>query len=192
MPVFDPQEDFEALPVARASEPTSPAPAVQEDQAVNLPVEDVVAPVQEINQVMDVAAHREAQARLADDANQAVAIWSRSAEKQKGETDQDHQERIKHEFEMAVLAVRRQEAAPPAPPMGVPAGHPISAQTLKEMEAGRKQSEYWAEQQKSRPLPNAKEIQAAGTNTPVFRPGEFMHEKGGVGKNLVTQQIPSR
>ncbi len=123
-------------------------------------------------------------AKRAQEANTATEVWSRASEKQKHETDQAHQERIKREFEAAVLAVRKQEEVPPMPPQPVPRG--ISDQTRREMEAGRKQSAYWAEQQKLRPQPTAKDIQAAGTNTPVFRPGEYMHEKGSVDKNLVS------
>jgi hypothetical protein len=123
-------------------------------------------------------------------AMEAQEVWSRSSEKMRGESDQDHQNRIKREFEAAVLAVRKQETQAPLPPMQPPAA--ISEQTKREMAAGAKQSAYWAEQSKLRPLPTAKEIREAGVNTPVFRPGEFTHEKGGVDKQLVTQQTPTR
>jgi hypothetical protein len=130
-------------------------------------------------------------ARLQQEALDATVVWSRSSEKQRDEDDQQHQDRIKREFEAAVMATRRQESAPPPPPQPVPPA--ISRQTEREMAAGAKQSAYWAEQQKQRPLPNARDIQAAGMNTPVFRPGEFMHEKGdSEGKNKSTTQLPSR
>ena len=165
-------------------EPKSSSDA-QADAAVNIPLEDLTVLSDAVQESILL------RARLANEAVAAQETWSRSSEKLKGESDQAHQERIKREFEAAVLAVRRQEDAPPPPPQVVPAA--IAAQTLKEMEAGRRQSEYWKEQAKLRPMPTAKEIQAAGTNTPVFRPGEFMHEKGDAeGKNKVTTQLPSR
>jgi len=161
---------------------TSDAPA---DVAVNIPLEDLTVLSDAVQESILL------RARLANEAVNATEVWSRSSEKLKGETDHEHQERIKREFTLAVEAVRRQEAAPPPPPQVVPPA--IAAQTLKEMEAGRKQSEYWKEQAKLRPMPTAKEIQAAGTNTPVFRPGEYMHEKGdNEGKNKATTQLPSR
>jgi hypothetical protein len=165
---------------------TSDAPAAAaNDATVHIPVEDLTVLSDAVQESILL------RARLANEAAAAQDTWSRSSEKLKGESDQDHQARIKREFEAAVLAVRRQEAAPPPPPQVVPPA--IAAQTLKEMEAGRRQSEYWKEQAKLRPMPTAKEIQAAGTNTPVFRPGEFMHEKGdSEGKNKATTSLPSR
>lgn len=157
------------------------------DAAVNIPLEDITVP--NAADVMRDQALAERK-RLAEEAASAVDTWSRSSEKRLGETDEQHQRRIKAEFEDAVMKVRKQEDAPPPPPMAVPSA--ISEQTKREMAAGAKQSAYWAEQQKQRPLPNAKEIQAAGVNTPVFRPGEYAHEKGGVDKGLVTTQMPTR
>ena len=122
--------------------------------------------------------------RLKTEAEDATVVWSRSSEKQKGETDHQHQERIKAEFEAAVLATRRQEDIPPPPPQAVPRA--ISEQTQKEMAAGAKQSAYWESQKANRPHPNAREIQAAGVTIPVFRPGEYVHEKGSVDKQLVS------
>lgn len=159
----------------------SAAPPVA-DANVQIPLEDVTVP--ELADHVQQAIYE--RARLAAEATAAQDTWSRSSEKRIGETDQDHQARIKREFEAAVLAVRRQEDQPPMPPQPVPPA--ISEQTRREMEAGRKQSEYWRQQQKLRPLPTAKEIREAGTNTPVFRPGEYAHEKGGVDKNLVVQR----
>lgn len=197
MPEFNPPVDNIDLAelVARRNERTSTsAPDAQEaalpEPTVEIPINDVVVPPKqaEFSQTVEEAiAHRQ---RLVDAAVEAQAVWARSSEKQVGETDQQHQERIKREFEAAVLAVRRQEEAPPLPPMPVPKA--IAEQTRREMEAGRRQSEYWKEQQKLRPLPTAKEIQAAGMNTPVFRPGEYMHEKGGVDKHFVRQNTPGR
>ena len=186
-----PQEDnpdlSEVLP--QKSEPNNSseeAVAAANDAPVSIPLEDVTTPNYS-DVVQNAIIER---ARLAAESAQAQEVWSRSSEKNKGESDQEHQERIKREFEAAVMAVRRQEAQPPPPPQPVPLA--IAEQTRREMEAGAKQSAYWAEQQKFRPLPTAKEIQAAGTNTPVFRPGEYMHEKGAVDKNLVTQNVPVR
>lgn len=170
------------------------AEAPAEDPPVSVPLEDVTQKVEATPElpVMDdrIVAAIEARRKLVEAAATAQEVWSRSSEKLQGETDQAHQERIKREFEAAVLAVRAQETAAPLPPMPVPRA--ISEQTRREMEAGAKQSAYWKEQQKQRPLPNAKEIQAAGVNTPVFRPGEYAHEKGGIDKHLVTQNMPGR
>ncbi len=155
---------------------TEALPPKEEPKFVDIP-EDFAA-----NEAM--MAHAMERKRLHDAATDATEVWSRSSEKQKGETDHAHQERIKAEFEAAVLAVRRQESAPPPPPQQVPRA--ISEQTAKEMAVGAKQSQYWAEQQKQRPHPNARDLQAAGHNTPVFRPGEYMHEKGSVDKQMVS------
>jgi hypothetical protein len=172
--------------VEAAPEPASP------DPTVDIPIQDRIEPAHAMLPTMtdNVQAAIEYRARLVREAAEAQLVWSRSSERKQGESDHDHQERIKREFEAAVLAVRRQEDAPPPPPMAVPTA--ISEQTKREMAAGKKQSEYWAEQAKLRPMPNAKEIQAAGTNTPVFRPGEYMHEKGSVEKHLVSQNTPVR
>ena len=174
------------LPQDESSPITAAPPSAPKEEAVNIPVRDV-----EFAQYSDdVRAAILERARLAAEASAAQEVWSRSSEKQRNESDQDHQDRIKREFEAAVLAVRKQETAPPLPPMPVPSA--IAEQTRKEMEAGRKQSEYWKSQQVHRPLPTVKEIREAGSNTPVFRPGEYMHEKGGLDKNLVTQNQPVR
>jgi hypothetical protein len=198
MPQYDPSEETADLTVLLKPK-SAPKLAASEDdgrrhpldEPVQIPVQDNVQAIPELNQAVEQAiALRE---KLANEANTAEDVWSRSSEKQLGESDHAHQERIKREFEAAVMAVRRQQEQAPMPPMGLPKDHPISKQTQLEMAAGRKQSDYWKEQQKLRPLPNVKEIQAAGSNTPVFRPGEYMHEKGGVeGKNTVTQQTPTR
>lgn len=173
------------LPLKAESSHSTDAQPV-EDANVSIPIEDVTIP-----NAADAAEEiRLLRARIDHEAAIAEAVWSRSSEKQRGESDQDHQARIKRDFEAAVMAARRQADKPPSAPQPVPPA--ISAQTRKEMEAGAKQSAYWKEQQKLRPLPNAKEIQAAGSNTPVFRPGEFMHEKGSVDKHLVTTQLPGR
>jgi|SRR6516162_2108802 hypothetical protein len=170
-----------------AGPPDAPnSTAAPDDRVVNIPLEDVTIPDYS-DAVAEAIALRH---KLAAEARDKQEIWSRSSEKHRGESDKEHQDRIKAEFEAAVLAVRRQETAPPLPPMQVPAA--ISAQTKLEMEMGAKTSAYWAEQQQYRPLPTAKEIQAAGANTPVFRPGEYAHEKGGIDKNLVTQNTPGR
>ena len=165
-------------------EPKSSSDA-QADAAVNIPVEDLTVLSDTVQEQILL------RARLANEAAIAQADWSRSSEKLKGETDQEHNDRIQRTFVRAIETARRQDESPPPPPMAIPPA--IAEQTKKEMEAGRKQSEYWKEQAKLRPMPTAKEIQAAGTNTPVFRPGEFMHEKGdSEGKNKATTQLPSR
>lgn len=169
MPKFVPQEDNPDLSEVL---PPKGEPSNSND----------VSAVPELNDAVKAAV--DLRLRLMTEANDATEVWSRSSEKQKGETDHAHQERIKREFEAAVLAVRRQEDVPPMPPQPVPRA--ISEQTAKEMAAGAKQSAYWAEQQKQRPQPNAREIQAAGTTVPVFRPGEYHHEKGNVDKNFVS------
>ena len=171
------------LPVEKADlSTTTTVSSAPKDEAVNIPLQDVVE-----MPYSDVVSER---LRLAQAAVDAQEVWSRSSEKQRDESDQAHQDRIKREFEAAVLAVRKQEAAPPLPPMPVPPQ--IAEQTRREMAAGAKQSAYWESQKVNRPLPTAKEIKEAGTNTPVFRPGEYMHEKGGLDKNLVTQTMPVR
>ena len=187
MPKLKPQEDPAASAEAKTDKPAqATSRSVEEDAAVDIPLEDVTIPnySDEVQKLVLERARLNAEAQLAQD------TWSRSSERQKGETPEEHQERIKHEFQQAVLAVRRQEAAPPPPPQPVPRA--ISEQTAREMAAGAKQSEYWREQAKQRPLPTAKELKAEGTNTPVFRPGEYAHEKGGVDKSLVTQTLPTR
>jgi hypothetical protein len=165
------------------------------DSEVHIPVEDVTEVIPEVHAKLpdlsdDVQATIALRTKLQQEVEDKMAAWSRSSDKRVGESDADHQNRIKASFEAAVLAVRRQDDSPPPPKQPVPPA--ISEQTRKEMEAGARQSAYWAEQAKQRPLPTAKEIQAAGTNTPVFRPGEYMHEKGSVDKNLVTQSMPVR
>jgi hypothetical protein len=189
MPKSKPLEANQSLLdlLPQPSEPTELE--VRDDPVVNIPLTDVVQTITEVhvqplsNEVQDLIAHR---AKLVKDAAEKMEIWSRSSEKQVGEDDHAHQERIKREFEAAVLAARRQDDAPPPPKQPVPEA--IRRQTEREMAAGAKMSAYWAEQQKFRPLPTAKEIQAEGVNTPVFRPGEYMHEKGGLDKNLVVQK----
>jgi hypothetical protein len=175
-------------PKAAPSETAPPEPnaTVSPDDPVSIPLDDVTIP-DYADAVAEAIALRH---KLAAEARDKQEIWSRSSEKKKGETDEEHQDRIKAEFEAAVLAVRKQEEAPPPPPQPVPAA--ITEQTKREMEMGAKTSAYWAEQQQHRPLPTAKEIQAAGSNTPVFRPGEYLHEKGGLDKNLVIQDQPVR
>ena len=204
MPEFDPQEDFEEDMASPSSAP-SPQPSQEDtanpdtwldfggpmaqpdDRPVAIPFDDIQRPITQTDQVSDVLAERE---RLAQDAAAKMEVWSRSSEKRQGESDEAHQERIKVEFTEAVQAARRQDEAPPPPKQPVPRA--IAKQTELEMAAGQRQTEYWKEQQKQRPLPTAKEIQAAGTNTQVFRPGEYAHERGGVDKQLVTSQAPVR
>jgi hypothetical protein len=195
----DTQDLTDLLPPA-AEETSSEASA--EDKAVNIPLEDVTVKVTEVHvqpveqppaapDLSDVVkatlAMRE---KIQREADEKMAAWSRSSEKRRGESDIDHNNRIKAAFESAVMAARRQAEMPEPPPQPVPPA--ISEQTRKEMAAGAKQSAFWAEQQKARPMPTAKEIAEAGANTPVFRPGEYMHEKGGIDKHLVTQSMPGR
>lgn len=77
------------------------------------------------------------------------------------------------EFERQVMEIRN---APP-PPVYVPP-EPTARQkanTLAEMEAGAARVRFAEEQQAKRPVvpPDA----GTGSSTPVFRPGEYTHEK---------------
>jgi hypothetical protein len=152
--------------VVPTSEPISPAND-QLDRPVNIPLEDVTARVDEVNQVQQMTA--EVQAKVA-------AVLRSPNRLSSNETTQEYNERVKREFTAQVMEARRQAAAPPPPPQ--PVAPAMVERTRKEMEAGRKQSAYWAEQQKNRPLPNARDVAAAGTTVPVFQPASYVHEKG--------------
>jgi hypothetical protein len=194
-PLADSQDLTELLPPAAPETSSEPSADAAASEPVHIDFDDVTEVVHEVHAKLpelsdDVQATIAMRAQLQQQVEDTMAAWSRSSEKLRGESDAQHQERIKASFEAAVLAARRQDAAPPAPKQPVPPA--ILSQTQKEMAAGAKQSAYWAEQSKQRPMPTAKEIKAEGVNTPVFRPGEYMHEKGGVDKNLVTQSMPVR
>jgi hypothetical protein len=76
-------------------------------------------------------------------------------------------------FEKQVMELRN---APP-PPVYVPPA-PTERQLAArqaEMEAGARRVAWHAEQQANRPVPPPDP--GTGTNTPVFRPGEYSHEK---------------
>lgn len=108
------------------------------------------------------------------------------------ETPAEYNERVKREFTEKVMEARRQANQPPPPPQPVARG--ISEQTAREMAAGAKQSAYWAEQQKHRPAPSARDRQAAGQMVEVFSPDRYTHEKGeGIkGKGYSASSLPGR
>lgn len=164
-----------STPPSAANNPVSAQPT-DDGPAVNIPLEDVTHRVKEINEAADYA--------------RTLALRQQQMAPQ--ETTAEYNERVKREFYDKVMEARRQRNAPPPPPQ--PVHTAISEQTRREMEAGKRQSAYWAEQQKLRPGPSARDLQAAGTNTPVFQPQNYAHEKGvGVkGKDYTVQTIPGR
>ena len=186
----------EALPpltrAATAPIRNQPDPRPEELGSVNIPLEDVTAKVQEVNQAADVAMQAEVQARVDAVLRSGSLPLAPNGQELPREVVQAHNERMKREFQEQVLEMRRQAAAPPPKPQPVPKG--ILDQTRKEMEAGAKQSAYWAEQQKLRPQPNERDRQAAGMNTPVFQPASYAHERGEnfAGKEYTKTNLPGR
>lgn len=182
MPEF--QDLFQDSPPPEApSEPapttsTQAAPAPQ-DLPVSVDLQDVTSRIAEVNQAADVAA-------------QLALQQARQAQHSQTETTAEYNERVKQEFLARVMEARRQAEAPPPPPQ--PVAPPILEQTKRELEAGRKQSAYWQEQQKLRPPPSARDIQAAGSVNAVFQPGVYTHEKGQAfeGKQHSASNLPSR
>jgi hypothetical protein len=177
------------------TEPTSSASAhpVQTqtqtaEPAVNIPLEDVVVQVAEVNQV-------QAALELQPEVKARVDAILRSPNHQStNETVQEYNERVKRDFTEQVMEARRQAARPPPAPQPVSPG--ILDQTRREMAAGAKQSAYWSAQQVSNPRqnPSQKEIAASGANTPIFQPSSYTHEKGvGVaGKEFSVTHTPGR
>jgi hypothetical protein len=80
--------------------------------------------------------------------------------------------RMNRELFDRILAARNQPPAPPPRPQ--PVAPAISEQTKREMAAGREISARHAAQQSNvvRRPPNAREIAAQGSTTPVFTPGD--------------------
>jgi hypothetical protein len=80
--------------------------------------------------------------------------------------------RMNRELFDRIVAARNQP--PPPPPKPQPTPPAVSEQTRREMAAGAEISRRHYEQQASavRRPPNAREIAAQGTTTPVFTPGD--------------------
>lgn len=161
----------------------APLPPIDEP-SVSIPLEDVTAPVAEINQPAEVQLTAEVQAKV-----DAVLRQGPTAPK---ETVAQYNERVKRDFTEQVMAARHAAAQPPPPPQ--PVAKAIQDQTAREMAAGAKQSAHWAEQQKTRPAPNAGDIAAAGHTTPVFAPASYSHERGEnfAGKEYTKTNLPGR
>ena len=157
-------------PTSLESAPLDPTPTPTEEPAVNIPMQDVTRPVEEINQVA-AAMTPEVQARV----QAALRAIDRTSST---ESVQEYNERVKREFTEKVMEARHQAAQPPPPPQ--PVAPFIMEQTKREMEAGARQSAYWASQQRTNPRqnPSQKEIAAAGSTIPVFQPASYTHEKG--------------
>lgn len=169
-------------PTPSQYDPT-PLPPIDEP-SVTIPLEDVTVAVAELNQSAEVQLTAEVQAKV-----DAVLRQGPVAPK---ETTAQYNERVKRDFTEQVMEARRQAAAPPPPPQ--PVAKAIQDQTAREMAEGAKQSAKWAEQQKTRPAPNARDVAAAGTTTPVFQPASYAHEKGEgfAGKDYTRTSLPGR
>jgi len=169
-----------------ASEPTPPANDAPNPN-VNIQLEDMTIRIDEVNQVQQVVDELKPEVR-----ERVMAILRQPDRTSSKETTQEYNERVKRNFTEQVMEARRQAAAPPPPPQ--PVAPAIHAQTMREMARGAKQSAYWAEQQKVRPLPNARDVAAAGTTTPVFQPASYTHEKGMNfdGKQYTVTNTPGR
>lgn len=155
---------------------STPPDAGSHDRPVQILADDVTAKIEQVDQAAEAATY----------------AMLRAQQKPPQETVQEYNERVKREFTDKVMEARHQANKPPPPPQ--PVAPAISEQTAREMAAGAKQSTYWAEQQKSRPAPNARDLQAAGQMTTVFQPANYAHEKGaGVkGKDHSSSTLPGR
>jgi hypothetical protein len=92
--------------------------------------------------------------------------------REKAQAQESEAARMNRELFDRILAARNQPPAPPPRPQ--PVAPAISEQTKREMAAGREISARHAAQQSNvvRRPPNAREIAAQGSTTPVFTPGD--------------------
>ncbi len=178
--------DHEELPnLSRAT--SAPTPS-QPSPGVSIPLDDVTHVVEEVNQPAQAQLTDEVQAKVNAVLRQGTELSHRATR----EEVQANNERMKRDFTEQVLAARHQAAQPPPPPQ--PMAPAMAERTRREMAEGARQSAVWAEQQKSRPLPNARDVAAAGHTTPVFAPATYTHEKGEgfEGKQYQKSSTPGR
>lgn len=171
-----------------------PLPQHNSDQPEdNISLAELLAPIPKAaSEPMPSSPSQPVTPQLTNEVLAKVDAVTRQGPGKPGESVHEYNERVKREFTEQVLEARRQAQAPPPKPQ--PVAPFILAQTQKEMERGAKQSKYWEEQQKQRPGPNARDIAAAGTTTPVFQPASYVHEKGKgyEGKQYSSSTLPSR
>src|SRR5579872_4047434 len=90
---------------------------------------------------------------------------------------------------MAEIEARRNKPVePPKPHVTQPVAPAIRAQTESELAAGRAISARHAEQQAARTYP-AKKEPWEGTNTPVYKSGEFTEEKAPAKSRVASQAV---
>ncbi len=85
----------------------------------------------------------------------------------------ENNERRKREFTLAVLEARKPEVKPP---VAQPVAPGMVERTAKEMAEGARMNKVHEDAKALRPsqVPSAREKQAAGNTTPVFRPADYV------------------